>query len=177
MTKFRVLFAIVIVSYSFGSFSAVQGTHAEILQVIEEMDAAWADQDLRLCLSYFSEDTDFENGYGWSIRGREAMGEFLSWLFKQFPKQDLDSVQISSVAEVLTPDLVMVERAKRIPATNNELPARTYRATYHLRRENGTWMIWKTRIWELRSRLSTPLDSVAPSRFPEMFNDEKDDDT
>ena len=154
----------------------MQATHDEALQVVEKMDAAWANQDLALCLSYYSEDTDFENGYGWSIRGRKAMGEFLFWIFEQFRKQDLVNVRTLSVAEFLTPDLVVVEKANRIPAINDEFPARSYRATYHLRRDNGTWLIWRTRVWELRSARSAPLDSVAPSRFPEIFIDEEGND-
>jgi uncharacterized protein (TIGR02246 family) len=153
------------------SFSEVESRHDEVLQVVKEMNAAWADQDLSRCLSYFSEDTDFENSYGWFIRGREPMGQFLQWLFEQYPKRDSVNERTSSTAEFLTPELAVVEAVRMIPATNSELPTRTFRATHHLRREDGTWLIWKTRIWELRLSRSTPLESVAPSRFPEFFID------
>ncbi len=170
--KYKALFALALISCGLAGSSEFDGRHDEVLQVVEDMNVAWANQDLSRCLSYFSEDFDFENGYGWSIRGREAMGRFLQWLFEKLPKQDSVNVRTSSAAEFLAPDLALVETARRIPATNSESPGRTFRATHHLRREDGTWLIWKTRIWELRSSRSTPVEVVAPSRFPEIFIDE-----
>ena len=172
MTKPKLLMLVIpLISYSPASLSEVSPARDEVLQVVEEMNAAWADQDLERCLSYFSVDTDFENSFGWLIQGREAMGRFLEWLFAKYPKQESTNIRVLSAVEFLAPDLALVETARRIAPPNAESPARVSRATYHVRQDNGTWLISKTRIWEPRLGAAAPEDLVAPSRFPEILSE------
>ena len=168
------LVAVALAAFAPAGFCGSEDARGQVLQVVEQMNAAWSDQDLSRCISYYSEDTDWENGFGWSIHGRDALGRFLGdWLFVRYPKQEQGPQQVraSSTVEFLTPDLALVDTARRIGPQDGAAPSRLYRATHLVRREDGTWLIWKTRIWEPRSFSSAPEQFVAPSRFPELFDE------
>lgn len=146
----------------------------EILQVVAGMDEAWNEQQLETCLSYFAQDIDFENSFGWSIRDRVSLERFLEWLFARYPKQAGDAgneVTTKSSLAMLSIDLAMVDSIKTIGRHDGESPQRSIRSTHILRQDAGKWLVWKTRIWEVRSSDAAPIDLVAPSRFSEESND------
>lgn len=154
-------------------FAGAENAHEEVLQVVEDMNAAWSDQDSSRCLTYFSADTDFENSFGWSVQGRDKLGGFLDWLFARYPKQDSgddDNNRTASTAEFLTPNLALVESAQTVVSPTGDAPARTFRTTHLIKQENDVWLIWKTRIWEARASSIMPEQVAAPSRFPEMID-------
>ena len=134
------------------------------------MDAAWSDQDIQQSLSYFAVDVDFENSFGWVVRGREDLGRFLEWLFARYPKPDPsdDDGRTAATVEFLTPTLAFVESAQIIPPPREGATARTFRTTHLVKYQGDNWLIWKTRVWEAKSSNVVPDDIAAPRQFPEQ---------
>ena len=140
----------------------------EIKQVVTDMNAAWMDQDVSKCLSYFTQDADFENSFGWSFRDRNAFGRFLQWLFDRYPNDEsapAPQFHESYAVEMLTETLAMVESIRSVESQDAAAPARHSRAMYLVRKEAGAWLIWKTRIWEPKSSNALPDELIGPNRF------------
>lgn len=153
------------------SLSKPMDSEDEVLNVIDKMNSAWLEQDSSKCISYFSIDTDFENSFGWSISSRKSLGIFLrEFLFSKYPKTDLKYVHTSSTVEFLTPDLVMVDEAKRIDPQDDKSKARFVRSSFLLKLVEGKWLIWKTRSWTPKFHKSPPQEFVLPNKFPDILN-------
>ena len=121
-------------------------------------------QHLEEYAALFSEDTDWENAFGWRLRGRRRLKEFLGqflWPIQAGSKFG----PISYRAEFLFPDVALVEYSfERIPPANGPLAKRLVRFTHILRKQNGEWQVILTRIWDpMTPPLSPPVD-----RFPEF---------
>ena len=147
----------------------------QVLQVVADMNAAWDDQDAAATLTYFAEDVDFENSFGWTVRDRDSMGRFLEWLFARYPKPEGEAPPVESKtaasAEILGAGVALVDSVRIIGPATDERPARSIRTTHVLQREDGRWLISKTRIWDQRPSSVTPTELVAPSRFNESAFD------
>ena len=139
-----------------------------VLRTVEEMNAAWMDQDLDLCLSYFTDDTDFENSFGWTVRGREKMGAFLAWLFDRYPKDDRVEIRQSFTVDRLEGEIAWVEGGRRVVPPGDDPPDLRYRLSYLLVKEGENWRIATTRTWQPRAAREAP-DMVEAGRFAEVI--------
>ena len=115
---------------------------------VDGMNSAWDQQDLQTCLAFFTNDIDFENSFGWTVRDRDELGGFLEWLFARYPKTDgKNSTEPKSTSEVdfLGPEIALVDSVKVIQPSAEGSSQRAFRTTYILKNEEGSWLIWKMR--------------------------------
>ena len=162
------LFLILAILFSTtNSYAQEANDPAAVMQTVDAMNAAWKDQDVETCVSFFTDDIDFENSFGWTIRERGSMARFLEWLFKRYPN-DADGgpivLESSSTVQNLASGVALVE-ALQVMSTGEEEAARSIRSSYILKRQDGNWLIWKMRTWEQQSSDAAPKDIVAVGRF------------
>ena len=158
--------ALLTTAFAAGAFAASPTKQA--LEVIADLESAWVEQDVPRCLEAFAEDADFENSFGWTTRGRESIREFLEWLFARYPKSpDAPQTNVRSQFDVqlLSDRLVLVDAIRETVADTSDLPLRTNRSLYLLKKDGDRWRIWQMRVWEPKRAAATPTDVVAPSRF------------
>jgi hypothetical protein len=120
-------------------------------------------QEVEPYVAFFSTDTDWENGFGWRLRGRHRFREFLSDFL--WPRQKGSQYgPVGYRVEMLTPDCALAEYGfERIPPPNSPLRKRFVRTMHLLRRQHGGWEVIVTRIWDPLTDVSPPAD-----RFPEF---------
>ncbi len=172
MRRVVVYLSIVCSICSAAVFSASPDDESVVRNLVEDMNIAMLEQDLDRCLSYFAEDTDFENSLGWRTSSREALGRFLGdYLFKKYPPTDLDRYHSQLTVEFLSPVIAQVEQAKRIESADENIPTRTARTSYIVENRSGQWQIISTRSWVPRVVDNPPSEYVEPTRFPGIIND------
>lgn len=160
----RTLITFCLVAISSTTFAADEG---EVRRVISAMSNACTEQMVDVCMEYYTEDTDFENSFGWTVTGRKALRSFMGdYLFKRYPKSTAKQEDELSV-ELLSPVIAQVELARSITPEGGD--PRIYRFSYLLKLEDGNWRIWKTRIWQPRA-VEAPENFVEPNRFPSIQN-------
>ena len=119
--------------------------------------------DLEKYCELFSEDTDWENAFGWRLRGRQRLMEFLKFLWQVQAGSSYGPINYR--LEFLHPDVALVEYAfERIPPPNSPLAKRLVCATHILRKEKGVWQVALTRIWDPQ----TPPVPTPVQMFPEF---------
>ena len=143
-------------------------TTDQVLQVISDLDSAWAEQNVPRCLASFTDDADFENSFGWTVRGRESIGRFLEWLFARYPKSEdgvPSNVRSRFEVQTLSDRLVLVDAIREPVDESADQAMRPNRTLYLLRKDQDRWKIWQMRIWEPRRAATAPADVVASGRF------------
>jgi uncharacterized protein (TIGR02246 family) len=135
----------------------------EIKNILVTLWNNWVTQDLEQFVALFSEDTDWENAFGWRLRGRERLKEFLRDFL--WPRQAGSQYgPVSYRVEFLTPELAVAEYGvERRPPPNSPLRKRLARLMHILAKGSGRWEVVVTRIWDPLTDMSPPAD-----RFPEF---------
>ena len=163
------ILTLIIASSSLSGFAEKQAAEDIALSVVLDMNDACNARDVQRCLTFYSRDTDFENSYGWTVKGREALRNFMAnYLFVHYPKSDAIQ-EDESIVELLAPDVAYVDLARRITPMDGNTKSAVYRFAYVLKADKGKWLIWKTRIWKPGSA-EAPHEFVEANRFPTIQN-------
>jgi uncharacterized protein (TIGR02246 family) len=121
---------------------------AEVKNTIAALWANWVKQDVEQYTALFTEDTDWENAFGWRLRGRARLKAFLRDFL--WPRQAGSQYgPLRYRVEMLTSELALAEYGvERIPPPNSLLAKRVVRTMYLLQKTSGSWQVKVTRIWD-----------------------------
>lgn len=119
---------------------------AELKEIVSALVEQFTQQkDPDKYVAFFSENTDWQNAFGWRLLGRRRLKEFLKLLWQLQAGSSFGPIRYR--LEFLHADVALLEYGgERIPPPNSPLAKRLVCATHILRREDGAWQVVLTRI-------------------------------
>lgn len=126
----------------------------QIVDKIEDWNQAWKSKDADLAAKWYSHDADFTNAFGFSMKGKTAIREYLSGVFKMDFVMSGNSEQTSLKLKYVSDNSILVistiSRKGQKVSDNSELGPR--KTTHHrLFRKNDGWEIIAHLISDARS--------------------------
>lgn len=132
----------------------------KIKSVIIKMNNSLASHRLDQLLICYSKELDWENSFGWTIRGKANLNRyFKDQLFPKYPKLDTVRIKLNSAVEFINAKTAWIDVQQEIYSEDMKTIARTYRQTHLIIKSGDGWLIKKTRMW-----LPQPSDNP-PSEF------------
>lgn len=138
-------------------FNAYANTDEQILAPIKNLNKGLSDRNTNVIHTSFSDNFEWENSYGWTIRSKEQLVKFFDvWMFKQYPKST-SKPQVKYKISKLSESSSWVDTLQRHHLGDNVIHIRQ---AHLLVKESNQWKISKTRIWRLRNSDNPPTDYV-----------------
>lgn len=131
-----------------------------ILTPIKNLNQGLADRETSVIHTSFSDEFEWENSYGWTIRSKEKLVKFFDeWMFKRYPKSSNSSTspQVKYKITRLSDTSSWVDTFQLVHFGDNVVHIRQ---AHLVVKESNQWKISKTRIWRLRHSDNPPTDYV-----------------
>ncbi|WP_420400941.1 nuclear transport factor 2 family protein [Flagellimonas sp.] len=133
-------------------FSCEVATHEnqenKVVSVVKKMNSALATHDLGSLVACYSEDMDWENSFGWTIREKEMLKTYFGdWLFLRYPELDSARLRLKFEVDHIDNTTAWVDVLQEIYSEDLSMVVRRYRQSHLLINKNGNWLIKKSRLW------------------------------
>ena len=153
----RSLISAVVLFFFALHFNVNAESSEHILAPIKQLNKGLSERDTSVIYTSFSDEFEWENSYGWTIRSKEKLAKFFDeWMFKQFPKSST-APDIKYKITQISDDSSWVDTVQRIQLGNNVLHIRQVHLVV---KASNRWTIAKTRIWRMRHSDSPPKNYV-----------------
>ncbi|TMU55558.1 nuclear transport factor 2 family protein [Flagellimonas algicola] len=139
----------------------------KVVSVVKKMNKALATHDLDSLVACYSEDMDWENSFGWTIREKVMLKTYFGdWLFLRYPELDNARLRLKFKVDQINKTTAWVDVLQEIYSEDLSMVVRRYRQSHFLIHKNGTWLIKKSRLW-----FPTPNDDppIAFLSSPSLF--------
>ncbi|UJH67474.1 hypothetical protein [Allomuricauda sp. SCSIO 65647] len=138
----------------------------DVERVVRKMNLALANHDHFQLLACYSDEMDWENSFGWTIRNKDTLNTyFKDWLFTRYPKLDSHRLSLKFNIKFISKQTAWVDVLQEINSEDMNSVVRTYRQTHLLIKRSDGWLIKKTRLWAPTPNDNPPIEFLSSPSF------------
>lgn len=162
----RILITLILITLVSCKISDDNSQANEVERVVKKMNFSLANQQLDELLACYSNEMDWENSFGWTIRNKDTLGNyFRDWLFPKYPTLDSQRLNLKFKVKFVDTKIAWVDVVQKINSEDMNTVARTYRQTHLLVKERDSWLIKKTRFWIPIINENPPIEFISSPSF------------